>query len=69
MAARRKLSSANPPRISVGLPPEHLKRLELLAGEHERSVAWLIRHAVKLFLDELDKGQLSLNLGPGADLQ
>jgi len=64
MAKKRAQAVVSGPRISVGLPPEHVKRLEQLAREHERSVAWLVRYAVKAFITEIDKGQLSLDLEP-----
>lgn len=65
MSAKRGLKAANLPRVSVGLPGEHLERLEAIAQAHERSVAWVVRHAVGLFLEEMDKGQLSLDLELG----
>jgi predicted DNA-binding protein len=65
MASKRGEPSANSPRVSVGLPAEHLERLEQIAATHERSVAWVVRHAVRLFVEEMDKGQLSLELEPG----
>ena len=64
MAKKRDKNITKVPRISVGLPPDELRKLEELASTHERSVAWLIRHAVKLFLSEMEKGQLSLELEP-----
>jgi hypothetical protein len=51
----------------VGVPPAHLERLEQIAASHERSVAWVVRHAVRLFLAEMDKGQLALDLDPAGE--
>jgi hypothetical protein len=64
MAKKRDKHVTKAPRVSVGLPPDELRRLVEIATTHERSVAWLIRHAVKLFLSEMEKGQLSLELEP-----
>lgn len=66
MSAKRGRKAVNPPRVSVGLSEAHLERLEAIAQAHERSVAWVVRHAVRLFLEEMDKGQLSLDLEPGS---
>jgi hypothetical protein len=64
MVAKLKVGRTGQSRMSVGFPPDHMKRLEQIASQNDRSVAWLIRYAVKLFLDEFVKGQLSLDLEP-----
>ena len=64
MSAKRGRNTAGFPRVSVGIPPPQLARLERLAASHERSVAWVVRHAVRLFLDDVDKGQIALDLEP-----
>lgn len=66
MSTKRGRITTKPPRVSVGFPPEHVERLEQIAQAHERSVAWVVRHAVRLFIEEMDKGQLSLDLEPGS---
>ena len=63
-AAKRSQIIRKPVRVSVGFSPEQLKQLEEIAEQHERSVPWVVRHAVRRFLDDLQKGQLSLNLEP-----
>lgn len=65
MPKKRPRIATSAPRVSVGLPESHMARLEQIAAAHERSVAWVVRHAVRLFLDEIDKGQISLDLEPG----
>jgi len=65
MAKKRGKPPGDLPRVSVSLPVEHRARLEQIAIKHVRSVAWVVRHAVRLFLQEMDRGQLSLDLEPG----
>ena len=67
MSMKTSRNTAGLPRVSVGIPPSHLERLERIAATHERSVAWVVRHAVRLFLDEMDKGQLALDLDPSGE--
>lgn len=56
------------PRVTVSFSAADRERLQRLANQHERSVSWVVRHAVRTFLNEKDKGQLDLNLTlPGAD--
>lgn len=65
MSKKRGHGTTDAPRVSVSLPQAHLERLEQIARVHERSTAWVVRHAVRLFLAEMDKGQLGLDLEPG----
>jgi predicted transcriptional regulator len=64
MSTKRRRNKTNPPRVSIGLPPAHLEQVAQIAEAHERSVAWVVRYAVRLFLEEVEKGQLSLDLEP-----
>lgn len=65
MTKKRGQKEAIPPRVSVGFPESQHARLEEIAAAHERSIAWVVRHAVRRFLEEMDKGQISLDLEPG----
>jgi predicted transcriptional regulator len=51
------------PRVSVGFSPEDQERLERLAQENDRSVPYVVRQAVRHYLDQMDRGQLTLDLG------
>lgn len=66
--ARANLSHEAAPRVTVGFPAVDRERLQRLADEHERSVSWVVRHAVRAFLNEREKGQIDLDLTlPGGD--
>lgn len=69
MAPARATATHDPaPRITVGFSTEDRERLQRLADQHERSLSWVVRHAVRTFLNEREKGQLDLDLTlPGAD--
>lgn len=65
---RRKVADENAPRITVGFSAYDRERLQKLADQHDRSLSWVVRHAVRTFLSERDKGQLDLDLTlPGGD--
>ena len=56
------------PRVTVTFPASDRERLRRIAEQHERSISWVVRHAVRTFLNERDKGQLDLDLTlPGGD--
>lgn len=68
MARARAKKDDTAPRVTVGFSPADRERLQRLADQHERSLSWVVRHAVRTFLSERDKGQLDLDLSlPGAD--
>lgn len=65
---QRKTTEDSAPRITVGFSAEERERLQKLADQHERSLSWVVRHAVRTFLNEREKGQLDLDLTlPGGD--
>lgn len=41
-------------RTTVSLPTDQLQRLQLLADQHDLSLAWLIRQAVSEYLDRVN---------------
>lgn len=42
-------------RTTISLPAEQLQRLQEIAGQHDLSLAWLIRQAVNEFLERTEK--------------
>ena len=60
--AHAKTSDDAKPRVTVGFSAADRERLQRLADQHERSVSWVVRRAVRTFLNERDKGQLDLDL-------
>ena len=49
---RAGLSTADSPRVTVGFPLEDYERLQKIADERERSLSWIVRHAVRKFLNQ-----------------
>jgi len=41
-------------RTTVSLPTDQLQQLQLLADQHDLSLAWLIRQAVSEYLDRVN---------------
>jgi predicted transcriptional regulator len=60
--AHAKTSDEVTPRVTVGFSATDRQRLQRLADQHERSVSWVVRRAVRTFLNEREKGQLDLDL-------
>ena len=42
------------PLVATRVDPEAYRRLKKLSGKQDRSVAWLARKAIEIFLDSAD---------------
>ena len=49
---RAGLPAADSPRVTIGFPLGDYERLQRIADERERSLSWVVRHAVRKFLDK-----------------
>jgi len=59
--------STGSPRVSVGFPASVQARLEELSAKHDRSVPYIVRKAVAIYLSQADSEQLALDLGDGSE--
>jgi hypothetical protein len=58
MAKNRPSSDSN--RITVTLAPHQRDALELIAKENETTLAFVVRYALKRFIEDQAQGQLRL---------
>jgi predicted transcriptional regulator len=62
---RRNTGNRQSPRITVGLSQEDHVRLSQMAEDQERSLSWLVRRAVHVYLEHTDGRQLDQRTGSG----